>query len=274
MEQALLFVVFAQHPNQSDLKEAVMQRRQALKLFAGLALCPLCAPTAFASESHWSYEGATGPEKWGGLDAADAACSAGGQQSPIDITAPISARQPPLRISWSKRPDTIVNNGHTIQLDFAEGDTLHMGDRRYALKQFHFHHPSEHLIEGKRFAMEAHFVHAGTDGLAVIGVLMVAGEPNAMFKKIVSTMPREEGSPGPADPAIDPGGLLPNQRAYCHYEGSLTTPPCSETVDWIVLTHPIEVDEDDIARFAKLYPMNARPVQNRDRRFILRSGPR
>jgi len=109
-----------------------MQRRQALKLFAGLALCPLCVSTGFASEGHWSYEGATGPEKWGGLDAADAACSAGGQQSPIDITKTISARQPRLRISWSKRPDTIVNNGHTIQLDFAEGNTLHVGDRRYS----------------------------------------------------------------------------------------------------------------------------------------------
>jgi carbonic anhydrase len=252
-----------------------MQRRQALKLFAGLALCPLCALTSFASEGHhWSYEGATGPEKWGGLDAADAACSAGGQQSPIDITATIRARQPPLRISWSKRPDTIVNNGHTIQFDFAEGDTFHMGDRRYALKQFHFHHPSEHLVEGKRFAMEVHFVHAGTDGLVVIAAVMVAGKPNAMFKRIVSTMPGEEGSPVPADPAIHPRGLLPAQRTYYHYEGSLTTPPCSETVDWIVLTQPIEVDEDDIARFAKLYPMNARPAQNRDRRFILSSGPR
>ena len=274
MERALLLGVSARYPDWSDLKEAVMQRRQALKLFAGLALCPLCASTGFASEGHWSYEGATGPEKWGGLDAADAACSAGGQQSPIDITATISARQPPLKIGWTKRPDTIVNNGHTIQLGFAEGNTLDVGERRYALKQFHFHHPSEHLVEGKRFAMEVHFVHAGTDGMAVVGVLVVAGKPNAMFKKIVSTMPREEGSPVPADPAIDPGGLLPTRRAYYHYEGSLTTPPCSETVDWIVLTQPIEVDEGDIARFAKLYPMNARPVQNRDRRYILSSGPR
>ena len=273
MERALLLGVSARYPDWSDLKEAVMQRRQALKLFAGLALCPLCASTGFASEGHWSYEGATEPEKWGGLDAADAACSAGGQQSPIDITATISARQPPLKIGWTKRPDTIVNNGHTIQLGFAEGNTLDVGERRYALKQFHFHHPSEHLVEGKRFAMEVHFVHAGTDGMAVVGVLVVAGKPNAMFKKIVSTMPREEGSPVPADPAIDPGGLLPTRRAYYHYEGSLTTPPCSETVDWIVLTHPIEVDEVDIARFSKLYPMNARPVQKRERRFILSSRP-
>jgi carbonic anhydrase len=171
-----------------------------------------------------------------------------------------------------KGPDRIVNNGHTIQLDFTEGDTLRLGNRSYALKQFHFHHPSEHLVEGKRFAMEAHFVHAATDGLVVVGVLMIAGKPNEAFKKIVSTMPSEEGPAISAHASIHPSRLLPAQRAYYHYEGSLTTPPCSETVDWIVLAHPIEVDEADIARFAKLYPMNARPVQKRDRRFILSSG--
>jgi carbonic anhydrase len=124
--------------------------------------------------------------------------------------------------------------------------------------------------------MEAHFVHAaeGGGGLAVVGVFIVPGEPNAVFKKIVSTMPQEEGPPVPADPAIDPNGLLPAQRAYCHYEGSLTTPPCSEIVDWLALAHGIEVAEGDIARFAKLYPMNARPVQDRNRRFILSSSPR
>ena len=251
-----------------------MDRRQALKLFAGLALCPLCSPAARATDHHWTYEGEAGPDKWGDLDTADAACSIGGQQSPVDITHAINAQQPPLKIGWSKKPDKIVNNGHTIQLDFAEGDTLRLAERSYALKQFHFHHPSEHLVEGKRFAMEAHFVHAGTDRTAVVGVLMVAGRPNSAFKKIVATMPSEEGQTVSADPAIDPSRLLPVRRAYYHYEGSLTTPPCSETVDWIVLAHPIEVDEADIRSFAKIYPMNARPVQKLDRRFILSSGSR
>jgi carbonic anhydrase len=171
---------------------------------------------------------------------------------------------------WRKRPDTIVNNGHTVQLNFAEGDTLTVGDRSYALTQFHFHHPSEHVIGGKAFAMEAHFVHAAADGLAVVGVFLAPGRSNAVFNKIVSTMPLEEGPPVPADHAIDPNGLLPARRAYYRYEGSLTTPPCSETVDWLVLADRIEVAEADIARFAKLYPMNARPVQARNRRFILR----
>src|SRR5690348_14775389 len=107
---------------------------------------------------------------------------------------PISARQPRLDIRWSKRPDTIVNNGHTIQINFAAGDTLKVGDHSYALTQFHFHHPSEHRLDGKAFAMEAHFVHASeASGLAVIGVFMMPGRANAVFNKIVSTMPAEEG---------------------------------------------------------------------------------
>jgi carbonic anhydrase len=202
-------------------------------------------------------------------------CSIGDQQSPVDITGAISARQPPLKIHWIKRPDTIVNNGHTIQLSFSAGDTLHVGDRKYVLTQFHFHHPSEHLVDGKRFAMECHFVHSAQDGsLAVVGVFIVPGKANAVFHKIASTMPEEEGPAVAADPAIDPNRLLPAQRTFYHYEGSLTTPPCNQTVDWLVLTHHIEVAEADIARFAKLYPMNARPVQKLDRRFILSSSPR
>lgn len=148
-----------------------------------------------------------------------------------------------------------------------------MKDRTYTLKQFHFHHPSEHLVNGQRFAMEAHFVHEASDGLAVVGVLISPGKRNAVFEKIVATMPSDEGPATQADPAIDLRRLLPAHRSYFRYEGSLTTPPCSETVNWIVLAQPIEVNEADIARFAELYPMNARPAQVRDRRFILNSSP-
>jgi carbonic anhydrase len=250
-----------------------MNRRNLLKALAGLAACRACTTTGFAAEGvHWSYEGASGPAKWGDLDAADKVCSLGSQQSPIDIVAPIKSQLPALRLSWGKTADTIVNNGHTIQLNFAEGSTLKLGDTTYKLLQVHFHHPSEHLIGGKSFSMEAHFVHrADSGGLAVVGVMLAEGKPNATFGKIVATMPAKEGPAVKADSSIDPHGLLPAKLGYYRYSGSLTTPPCSEVVEWLVLTDPIQVAASDVAGFAKLYPMNARPAQKDNRRYVLRS---
>ena len=244
-----------------------------MKAMAGLALCPLCATRGRAADTHWSYEGGTGPDKWAELDPANAVCSAGSQQSPIDVGETVRSALPPLKIAWGKSADTIVNNGHTIQVNFAEGSTLTTAGGAYKLVQFHFHRPSEHLIGGKSFPMEVHFVHANpSGGLAVVGVLMAGGRANPVFNKIVTTMPEAEGPAVKADPAINPNGLLPARRGYYRYEGSLTTPPCSETVDWHLLIDPIQVAEADITRFAKLYPMNARPAQKVSRRFVLRSG--
>jgi carbonic anhydrase len=249
-------------------------RRRALKVMATLAACPLCNIGALAAEGHhWGYEGADGPDHWGDLDAASKVCSTGSQQSPIDIEGSIEADLPPLKIQWAKSAETIVNNGHTIQLNAAPGSTLMLGDDEYKLVQFHFHRPSEHLINGKSFPMEAHFVHQHASGrLAVVGVLMSAGKENPAFNKVAATMPDKEGPAAKADPAIDPNGFLPGDLDYYRYNGSLTTPPCAETVAWLLLTEPIEVAEADVAAFAKLYPMNARPVQMDNRRFVLRSG--
>jgi carbonic anhydrase len=236
-------------------------------------MCPLCAATSSAADVHWSYEGATGPDKWGDLDAAARVCSLGDQQSPLDIGTTVRAQLPPLKIAWAKTADTIVNNGHTIQLNMPEGSTLVTGKSQFSLVQFHFHRPSEHLIGGKSFPMEAHFVHRNEAGtLSVVGVLMEIGKANATFNKIVSTMPVADGAQAKADPAIDPNALLPPKRGYYLYEGSLTTPPCSETVNWLLLTDSISVAEADVARFAKLYPLNARPAQKSNRRFVLQSG--
>jgi carbonic anhydrase len=164
-----------------------MDRRNLLKALAGLAMCPICTSTGFAAEgAHWSYEGDTGPGKWGDLDPSNKTCAIGAQQSPLDIGSTIKSQLPPLRINWAKTADTIVNNGHTIQLNCTEGSTLTLGSTKYNLVQFHFHRPSEHLIAGKSFPMEVHFVHrSDTGALAVIGVLMTAGRPNAIFNRIV-----------------------------------------------------------------------------------------
>jgi carbonic anhydrase len=250
-----------------------MDRRHVLKALAAFALCPHCSSTGFAADAHWTYEGHGGPDQWSELDAANRVCSGGAQQSPLDIGDTFKSRLSPLKMTWGKSADTIVNNGHTIQVNFADASTLAAPGGNFKLIQLHFHHPSEHLIGGKSFPMEAHFVHASpTGGLAVVGVLMATGKPNAVFNKIVSTMPGQEGPPVKVDQGIDPNGLLPGKRGYYRYSGSLTTPPCSETVDWLLLTDPIQVAEADVARFAKLYPLNARPAQKSNRRFVLQSS--
>lgn len=250
-----------------------MHRRQALRLLTGLAFCPLCTPPGFAAERHWGYEG-DGPAKWGDLDPANRACSVGSQQSPVDIGETIKAQLPPLKMTWAKAAETIVNTGNTIQLNMGDSSVLSMGSGgNYRLVQFHFHRPSEHTINGASFPMEVHFVHSNTVGaLAVVGVLMTGGRPNKVFNTIVLTMPNRAGPPIKADPKIDPNALLPGKRSYYRYSGSLTTPPCAETVDWFLLTESIQVADADIASFAALYKMNARPVQKQNRRFVLRSA--
>jgi carbonic anhydrase len=253
-----------------------MNRRHLLKSMAALALCPLCATAGHAQEgAHFSYEGATGPDKWGTLGGDGNVCGSGTQQSPVDISGTIRARLPRLDITWARSANTIVNNGHSIELGFTDGGTVRTGGDIFRLKQFHFHRPSEHTFDGRRAAMEVHFVHERVGGVgdpqAVVGVLMREGRPNRVFSRIVATMPAKEGPPVPADPAIDPYGLLPLGGLYIRYAGSLTTPPCAETVAWMVLGRPIEVAASDIDAFAKLYPNNSRPVQKLNRRFLLRS---
>ena len=147
-----------------------------------------------------------------------------------------------------------------------------VGDTTYKLLQVHFHRPSEHLVNGRSYPMEAHFVHRADSGaLAVVGVMFSEGKPNATFGKIIATMPAKEGPAVKADAAINPNGLLPAKLGYYRYPGSLTTPPCSEVVEWLVLTDPIQVAASDVAGFAKLYPMNARPAQKDNRRYVLQS---
>jgi len=250
-----------------------MNRRDALKALAGLAFGPRGPSAAFGAErAHWNYEGEEGPAHWGDIDAASAICSAGAQQSPIDIVSPVKATLPRLQMSWARTSDTIANNGHTIELAVGPGSWLAIGNSRYTFVQFHFHHPSEHRIGGRSFPMEAHFVHQNDTGnLAVVGVLMTSGRSNEVFGRIVAAMPVPEGPPMKAPPAIDPNALLPSPRRYYRYEGSLTTPPCTETVDWLLLREPLPVATPDIEAFARLFPMNARPAQKLNRRFVLTS---
>ena len=249
-------------------------RRNALRVLAAAAFgtCPICRALAEEQHPHWSYEGAEGPENWGGLSADFKTCSIGLEQAPIDLAHAIRAETGPVAPSFPSMPLTIVNNGHTVQVNCAPGGNSMIAGEAFDLLQFHFHHPSEHLVAGKTFDMELHFVHKSTAGkLAVLGVLIQQGAENTALAPIWAALPEQAGDPVPVGTMIDPAALLPAQRQFFRYHGSLTTPPCSEGVLWTVFEQPIEASSEQIAKFAALFPVNARPVQALNDRKLLES---
>jgi carbonic anhydrase len=223
--------------------------------------------------THWAYSGPEGPLHWGTLDSSYSACSAGHTQSPIDITHSRPSELPSLKPNYKAVPLNIIDNGHTIQVNYAGGSTLTVGDKTYTLKQFHFHHPSEEHVNGKGFPLVAHLVHADADGnLAVIAVLFEQGKSNLLIETLWRSIPSEKGQALDISAiSVQVKDLLPKDLAYFTYAGSLTTPPCSEGVTWYVLTSHVTVSPEQVAAFSKIYPMNARPIQPINGREILSS---
>jgi len=247
-------------------------RRSLVGLAAALA-CPLCTG-AFAAGPEWGYEGATGPEHWGDLSPDFRACGMGTQQSPINLEGAIPARLGPVSIGYQKVPLRVWNNGHYLQVNVPTGNSVRLAGVSYKLLQFHFHHPSEHALNGKRFAMEAHFVNQAENGsFCAVGAFIEPGRSNPVLDAVVKAMP---GQPAPDKPVpgvtVDPLHLLPRNRSYLHYMGSVTTPPCPETVSWIVFRTPIEASPEQIRQYAAVFTMDARPLQPRNRRLLLVSG--
>lgn len=238
-------------------------------LTAALALAGSAAAQEHSPHTPgWTYGGATGPERWSELDPANAVCAAGQQESPIDLKGAITADLGAVDIDWSPMPAVARDTGHAIQLDASDGSTMAVGGQTYRLLQLHVHQPAEHLLDGRRFPLEIHFVHAGQDGvLGVLGVFAEVGVASAPLQAMIDSLDAQT-----AGPALDPNGFLPAGRDFLRYEGSLTTPPCSETVDWVVLSDPITVSQAQIDVFERLHPGNTRPVQPLHRRFLLRSG--
>ena len=232
------------------------------------------APGASAHTApHWGYAGNTGPEHWGDLQPHFKVCHLGLEQTPIDLGSGTRGESAPVKLVYQSHSLRIVNNGHTIQINADAGSSCMIGDAKYDLLQFHFHHPSEHLLVGKPFDLECHFVHRSSAGdLAVIGVFVKPGAHNATLAKIFDVMPRSEGPEKRAAGSVDPALLIPKDGGYFRYMGSLTTPPCSEGLTWTVFRKPIEASPQQIQQFAALFPHNARPVQRRNRRFVIESN--
>ncbi|WP_409304182.1 carbonic anhydrase [Peribacillus sp. SCS-155] len=230
--------------------------------------------------SEWSYSGSTGPEHWGDLDAANAACANGKEQSPINLEnskVKADARTENVEIHYKSTAFSLANNGHTIQGNpAAAGNSIILGGKEYKLAQFHFHLPSEHQMNGKNLDMELHLVHKDSDNqLAVLGLMIKNGDSNQALNKAWEVLPKEKTTEDvKLSEPIDLVSLLPKEQTTIQYRGSLTTPPCTEGVKWLVMEQPIQMSKDQIATFRELFPDNHRPVEPLNDREIVEAGAR
>ncbi len=258
--------------------------------FAALSLAS-CSGTETVSEeqpvsnvshaAHWGYEADDGPEKWGSMDSEWIRCAEGLEQSPIDLANATEIELPAAEIHTPSEQEVEVlnqagviqelDNGHTIQINSKTGETMTVGDKTYALVQFHFHAPSEHTVDGEHFPMEMHFVHQAEDGaLAVVGVLIEEGAQNPGIVPLWAPLAEAPGIETTVQiPAEFADHIFPSDATgIYHYDGSLTTPPCSEGVKWYVMKTPTQLSKDQIAAFVALYDHNNRPVQALNERTL------
>ncbi len=252
--------------NVKDLKKicAAAIAAVVIGVFAGTA------SAAGGQNVHWSYSGIDGPEHWGDLSADYRACKDGMMQSPIDLNAANVAAS--VRISTDYKPVEldILHNGHTVQFNVGNGSSMTSHGKKFDLLQIHFHTPSEHVVHGKPYPMEAHFVHASAAGaLAVIGVFYKEGAENAALKPVFDNLPMQKVAAAKKGVRISPADVLPGKQNFSRYMGSLTTPPCSESVNWHVINTPVEASKAQIDAMHNAIGDNARPVQASNGRLVV-----
>lgn len=211
---------------------------------------------------HWGYTGDIGPEYWGELNPEYILCKTGESQSPINIDQVNELDLANIDFSYQPSPLTIVNNGHTVEVVYAEGSSIELDGERYNLEQFHFHSPSEHEVDDQLAVLELHLVHKTESGkIAVVGILFKEGAENAALGPVWAHLPTEPGAAQTFAAEIDAATLLPADHTSFRYAGSLTTPPCSEGVSWLVMTEAEEISPEQLSQFTAIYDGNNRPVQ-------------
>ena len=233
------------------------------------------AAAATTTPPLWAYTGDGAPERWADLSPGNKLCAAGTRQSPIDLRDSIKVELEKVQIDYPPMGFSVIDTGHTIQVNLAPGGSLTVMGRRFELMQFHFHRPSEERINGRSFDMVVHLVHKDAGGrLAVLAVLLDRGTDNkaqALVQTIWNNLPLEKGEALTAPGLLDVNRLLPEDRGYFTYMGSLTEPPCTEGVLWLVMRQPVALSSNQIGIFSRLYPMNARPIQASSGRLIKES---
>ncbi len=252
-----------------------MNRRRLLQLLSTTsltvgagAIAP--APVYSAPVPSWGYTGKNAPKFWGQISPSFEPCRTGVSQSPINLSQFEPSRSQ-LEIHYADTSLRLINTGRTIQINYEPGSFILLNGTLFSLLQFHFHHPSEHRVQGQQFDMELHVLHRSDAGdLAVISVLLMAGAVNATLQPIWAALPEVLGieqtpshalRDGKAEQPINARALLPDDTRFVEYSGSLTTPPCTEGVQWLVMMQPVTLSTEQIQHFATLFPLNARPVQ-------------
>lgn len=235
----------------------------ALLLVLGCATTVPAARTADHEPDHWGYSGTGAPEQWGTLTSEFATCGTGTMQSPINLANATRTDLPDLQFNYGATPLRAVNLGHTVQVNYQPGSWLSVGGVRYELLQFHFHTPAEHRLDGRELPAELHLVHRGPGGeLAVVGVMIERGTEHAAARPLVNVVPTRPGAEQELVSArIDADDLLPASREHYRYRGSLTTPPCTEGVTWLVLNGTIQFSDQQIRAIQTAIGTSNRPVQ-------------
>lgn len=242
------------------------------------ALCGtvlLTAGIAWASggKAHWSYSGEGGPANWGHLSPDFVMCGKGKNQSPVDLNSMVEAELQPISFSYAPAGLDVVNNGHTIKASIAPGSSITVDGHRFDLLQVHWHTPSENTVNGKSFPMEAHLVHGDSAGnLAVVSVLYNKGQENKSISSVWEQMPAATGGTSKnKGTQVMPSAMLPADRDYYRFNGSLTTPPCTEGVLWLVMKNPVEASGKQIEKFHGTFHHDTnRPVQPANARVIMK----
>src|SRR3989344_5739799 len=217
----------------------------------------------------WAYDGPSGPAHWHELNPEFKQCGMGQRQSPIDIRDGIPVELDPIQFDYKLSAFRVIDNGHTVQVNVEPGNRIVVNGRRYDLVQFHFHRPSEERLNGRQFEMVAHLVHKDLEGkLAIVAVLIEEGKGHPIVQQVWNNLPLEKRTEQAGLQGLDLQQLLPEDRRYVTYMGSLSTPPCTEGVLWMVMKKPVSVSAQQISIFSRLYPMNARPVQPLGDRLI------
>jgi len=244
-----------------------------LNLLKGALALTFLSTLSFANEAvHWGYTGHGSPDSWGEISPKYHTCSEGRNQSPVNVVSSLDADLEPIKLNYSKSSKDVVNNGHTIQVNMKSGDSMVVDGISFELKQFHFHTPSENHVDGKSFPLEAHFVHLDKDGnIAVLALMFEEGKENSELAKIWEKMPNEASGKNKLELKNIASALLPKSKDYYRFNGSLTTPPCTEGVRWLVLKTPVTISKEQVEKFLHtMHHPNNRPIQPTNARLIVK----